>query len=107
MNAQFFQDNGTVTILVDEPRIDVQNADELREILLDQIYNGHAHLLVDLRKVTFIDSSGLGALVHGLREAHRKNGEVRVTGLSEHVSSMFTVTRLNKIFEIVPTNGTK
>ena len=107
MKVQFFQHNGSVGILVEEERIDIQNADELREILLDQIYNGHAHLLVDLRNVTFIDSSGLGALVYGLREAKRKNGEVRVTGLSEHVSSMFTVTRLNKIFEIVEKNGKK
>ncbi len=101
MKVQFFQANGTITILVDEERIDVQNADELREILLDQIYHGHNQILVDLQNVIFIDSSGLGALVYGLREARRSNGSIRVSGLSEHVSSMFTVTRLNKIFEIV------
>jgi anti-sigma B factor antagonist len=101
MKAEFYCDNGATTIRINEERIDIQNADQLREILLDQIYNGHTEILVDLSKVQFIDSSGLGALVYGLREARRKRGSVRVTGLSAHVSSMFTITRLNKIFEIV------
>ncbi len=101
MKVQYLKTDDSTTILVEDDRIDIQNADELREILLDQVYNGNTELLVDLQKVDFIDSSGLGALVYGLREARRYNGSIGVSGLSGHVSSMFSITGLNKIFEIL------
>lgn len=101
MNFQFVNKNGSATLLINEERIDIQNASDLREQLLEFIYKGQNHLLLDLRKVQFIDSSGLGALVYGLREAKKSKGTIKVSKLSEHVSSMFSITRLNKIFEIV------
>lgn len=101
MNLQFVNKNGSTTVLINETRLDIQNAAQLRELLLDLIYQGHRHLLLDLKKVAFIDSSGLGALVYGLREAKKNGGTIRVSSLSEHVADMFSITRLNKIFEIV------
>lgn len=101
MKVQYLKTDNSTTILVEDDKIDIQNADQLREILLDQVYSGNTDLLVDLKKVAFIDSSGLGALVYGLREARKYNGSICVSGLSEHVSSMFSITRLNKIFEIL------
>ena len=101
MKVNYFNQENTIRILVDEETIDIENADQLREILLDQVYTGNTDLLLDLQKVTFIDSSGLGALVYGLREARRYKGSIRVSGLTEHVSSMFSITRLNKIFEVI------
>jgi len=101
MNIQFVSQNGTTILLIKEDRIDIQNASQLQEKLLDLIYQGQNQLLLDLQKVSFIDSSGLGALVFSLREARKSKGTIKVSGLSEHVSSMFTITRLNKIFEIL------
>lgn len=101
MKVQYLNQEDKITIMVEEETIDIQNADQLREILLDQVYTGKTDLLLDLQKVTFIDSSGLGALVYGLREARRNKGSIRVSGLTEHVSSMFSITRLNKIFEVI------
>lgn len=101
MNIQLVNNNGTTIIVVQEDCIDIQNASDLRELLLDLIFKGQNHLLLDLQKVKFIDSSGLGALVYCLREARKSRGTVQVSGLSEHVASMFTITRLNKIFEII------
>lgn len=101
MNIQLVNNNGNTIIVVQEDCIDIQNASDLRELLLDLIFKGQNHLLLDLQKVKFIDSSGLGALVYCLREARKSRGTVQVSGLSEHVASMFTITRLNKIFEII------
>ena len=101
MKVRYLNQQETVTILVEEDTIDIQNADQLREILLDQVYTGKTNLLLDLQNVTFIDSSGLGALVYGLKEARKNKGSIRVSGLTEHVSSMFSITRLNKIFEVI------
>jgi len=101
MKVRYLNQQETITILVEEDTIDIQNADQLREILLDQVHTGKTNLLLDLQNVTFIDSSGLGALVYGLKEARKKKGSIRVSGLTEHVSSMFSITRLNKIFEVI------
>ena len=87
--------------MVDEETIDIENADQLREILIDQVYTGNPDFLFDLQKVTFIDSSGVVELGYGLREARRYKGSIRVSGLTEHVSYMFSITRLNKIFEVI------
>jgi len=101
MKIDYFSDNGTFKVMIDEDRIDIQNAEELQENLLNLIYNGHRSLLLDLHRVSFIDSSGLGALVFCLREVRKSEGTIRMSGLSEHVAAMFSITRLNKIFEIV------
>ncbi len=101
MNVQFVNNNSGTAIIIQEECIDIQNATILRELLLDLICKGQNRLLLDLKKVKFIDSSGLGALVYCLREARKSKGTVQVSGLSEHVASMFTITRLNKIFEII------
>lgn len=101
MNIQLVGKNGSTVLLIKDESIDIQNASELREELLKLIRDGQNKILLDLQKVRFIDSSGLGALVYSLREAHKAKGIIRVSGLSEHVASMFSITRLNKIFEIV------
>lgn len=100
MNIDFKKENGTCVLSVSDEQIDIQNANEFRDILLEKINNGHNKLLVDLSLVTFIDSSGLSALIYALREARKKNGTIKLSKLSEHVSSVFSITRLDKIFEL-------
>ena len=78
MNIRFVSENGTTTLLIQEERIDIQNAVQLREKLIDLIYKGQNTLLLDLQKVTFIDSSGLGALVYSLREARKYKGSIKI-----------------------------
>jgi len=89
------------TVSIDDNRIDVQNATQIRTYLLNLIAEGNQNIVVDLRHVTFIDSSGLGALVYALREAKMNGGDVKVSHLKSQVQSMFKVTRLNKIFNII------
>lgn len=92
-------------VKINDTRIDVQNASDFKKYLLNLISEGNTTLIVDLKRVAFIDSSGLGALVYALREAKMKNGDVKVSNLKAQVQSIFKVTRLNKIFEIVDVNA--
>ncbi|GBD93689.1 putative anti-sigma factor antagonist [bacterium BMS3Abin05] len=101
MNVFFEKRENSTSVIVNEQRIDAQNAGEFRKYLLDLLASGNRTLIVNLSEVKFMDSSGLGALVYALREAKMKNGDVKVFHLKEQVISMFKVTRLNKIFEIV------
>ena len=65
---------------------------------------GGNKLVLDLQQVTFVDSTGLGALV-SLRKMAGERGEIAVTGLQEPVQALFELTRLDKVFRIYLTSA--
>ncbi len=101
MNLSLQQADGYMSVNVNEERIDVQNAEEFRNHLIQLIESGTKNVVIDLDSVRFIDSSGLGALVYALREAKLAQGDLKVANLHNQVYAMFKVTRLNKIFDIL------
>ena len=58
--------------------------------------------MIDLQDVRFVDSSGLGSLVSGFKNASARNGNLKLSGLQPQVKSMFELTRLHRVFEIFP-----
>ena len=61
-----------------------------------------AKIVVDLEKVTYIDSSGLATLVEILKKTKQQSGSLALSGLSAKVRSLFEITKLDKLFSIVP-----
>lgn len=59
-------------------------------------------VLVDLSAVTFIDSSGLAALIRARLNAESLGGSFALTGADEAVSDLLTLTKLDQFFEIRP-----
>jgi anti-sigma B factor antagonist len=57
-------------------------------------------LVLDLSKVDFIDSSGLGALVSCLRRAHARGGEIKLFGLSKPARALFELVKMHRVFEV-------
>lgn len=92
--------NGFNVIVINEERIDAHNSGELKEFILRAIERGDARLVVQLDKVRFIDSSGLGALLSGYKNAAAKSGKLMLAGCNKPVQSMFELTRLNRVFEM-------
>jgi len=82
-----------------ESRVDAHVAAAFRTALIERIDQGHHNLLIDMRRVEFIDSSGLGALVSALKRLGR-DGQLRVCSLNAGVRSMFELTRLNRVIPI-------
>ena len=68
--------------------------------LTQQAAPGNKNILVDLKDVRFIDSSGLGALVSGFKNAISHQGNLKLSSLQPQVKSMFELTRLHRVFEI-------
>src|ERR671910_338476 len=98
--------NGPATVvrpLAD--RLDIEVAGEFRSMLLSLIEEGNRHLVIDLKDVTFIDSSGLGALVSALKTLKRTTGpgDVRLARLQPPVVSLLEIIRLNRVFTNYPT----
>ncbi|MDD2897588.1 MAG: STAS domain-containing protein [Desulfuromonadaceae bacterium] len=96
--------NGGVTILfVKEDRLDANNSEELKAELHRLFENGTRDLIIDLTEIHFIDSSGLGVLVSGYKNASIKHGTLKLSHLQSQVKSMFELTRLHKVFDIFMT----
>jgi anti-anti-sigma factor len=57
-------------------------------------------LAVDLSAVEFIDSSGLGALIGGLKAARTAGGDLRIAGATEQVVSVLRLTNLDKVLRV-------
>jgi len=84
-------------------RFDAYRAQGMRAELLETIEQEGSRVVVDLTKVTLVDSNGLSALVTGMKRAREAGGDVRLVGLPESVSVIFELTRLGRAFEILDT----
>ena len=85
---------------IDSSRLDNVKAPELKTEFLRLIAEKTKHVLVDLKNVDAIDSSGLGALLFGLRQIHAKNGNLKLTNLQPKVVSLLKIAKLDRVFEI-------
>jgi len=92
--------NTCTVLFIQEERIDAHNSGELKETILHLIEQGETNIIVQLEKVRFIDSSGLGALLSGHKNAAAKFGKLALVNIQQQVLSMFELTRLNRVFEI-------
>ena len=59
-------------------------------------------LIVDLSKVSYIDSSGLAVLIEAMQNVERYNGRFALAGLQENVKPIFEIARLDQVFRIFP-----
>ena len=101
MNLEIDHGEERATLLVREERIDAHNSGELKACLLELFEKNVALLAVDLSQVRFIDSSGLGALLAGYKNANLRHARLVLVGVQPRVQSMFELTRLHHVFEMV------
>jgi len=83
-----------------EGEIDVYTAPRLRELLIDLVNNGHYQLIVNMEKVEFLDSTGLGVLVGGLKRVRAHDGSLDLVCTQERILKIFRITGLTKVFGI-------
>jgi anti-sigma B factor antagonist len=103
MNLKTETNGGIVVLSVREERLDAHNSDELKLEVNRLFESGTKNLLVDLKEVRFIDSSGLGVLVSGFKNASTHTGSIKLCSLQTQVRSMFELTRLHRVFDIYQT----
>jgi len=80
--------------------IDVYTAPALREHLIDLVSQGNQHIVVDMERVEFLDSTGLGVLVGGLKRVRAQEGSLRLVSTQERILKIFRITGLEKVFPI-------
>lgn len=88
---------GGAAVLRPEGRLDLGCAAELKECVADAVDNRSVRLVVDLAAVPFVDSSGLGALISGLKTARLAGGDLRIARPNEQACVVLRLTALERV----------
>jgi anti-sigma B factor antagonist len=83
-----------------EGEIDVYTAPRLRELLIELVNKKNYQLVVNMEKVEFLDSTGLGVLVGGLKRVRAHDGSLDLVCTQERILKIFRITGLTKVFGI-------
>jgi len=94
---------GDRTVIAVGGEIDVYTAPKLREHLIDLVSGGSYHLIVDIEGVDFLDSTGLGVLVGGLKRVRHHEGSLQLVCTQDRILKIFRITGLTKVFPIYAT----
>ena len=88
------------TVLEVGGEVDVYTAPRLRERLVELVDSGVRHVVVDLGRVDFLDSTGLGVLVGALKRLRATNGTFALVCAKEPLLKIFRITALDQVFPI-------
>jgi anti-sigma B factor antagonist len=80
--------------------VDVYTAPRFRERLIELVSEGKHRIIVDLEGVDFLDSTGLGVLVGGLKKVRANAGSLQLVCNQERLLKIFRITGLAKVFVI-------
>lgn len=86
-----------VGVITPRGRLNAVSARHFTEALTKVVDAGHHHVVVDLAETTFLDSSGLGALIAGLKTTRRMGGDLRLARPTPDVLDVLEVTNLTRI----------
>ncbi len=92
-----------VPVVTVKGETDVGTAPQLRTCLRNLVEAGHPSLVVDLRPVTFLDSTALGVLIGARRRCREAGGDLRLVIDSPRVIKVFALTGLTSVFETAST----
>ncbi len=98
--------SGAQTVVVLSGEIDLSNHAALRGGLNDLIVDGAVDLVLDMSAVSFIDSTGLGALIGTRRRVHAFRGSLAIVLTDQMTRKVFEITGLDKVFDLHETLDT-
>lgn len=90
------RDDG-IGVVTPQGRLNMVSARRLKEVLSELVEKGTTRIVVDMGETTFLDSSGLGALVGGLKSARQAGGDLRIARVSPAVMTVFELTNLDRV----------
>ncbi|MEU6419186.1 STAS domain-containing protein [Streptomyces spiralis] len=96
--SQHEEDDWTVVEI--EGEADVFTVPHIREHVIKHMEHGRYRFIVDLRRVTFMDSTGLGVLVSILKRIRVHDGQLRLVIASREIHKIFQITGLHRVFSI-------
>ena len=95
-------DPNSTEVLALEGEIDLHRSPQLKQEISAIIDRRPACILVDLSRVSYMDSSGLAVLVETLQRLSGNGGKLGLFGLGQSVRHIFEIARLDQVFQIFP-----
>lgn len=89
---------GVTVIVVELESLDASNANDLKSEIKPEV-EGKIKVIMDISKVEFVDSSGLGAILSTLRTINSRGGELVLCGMTKTVRALFELVRMHKIVD--------
>ncbi len=90
-----------VKVLKPDGIFDGVKANEFRHQINQLVSQSIIYILIDFKKVTFMDSSGLGGLVQGLKTVRGVKGKLFIMNLNDQITMLFDLTNMTQVFEII------
>lgn len=98
------RDHQGITILYPEGKITLGDGDqELGEAVRSVLEAGSRRIILNLSKVSYLDSSGVGELVGCYTSIKNKGGELRICGMNSRIFNLITMTSLHSVFDVKET----
>lgn len=95
---------GSVALL--EPKGSMVGGEEttnLRAAITDLVEQGNRKLIIDLSKVTYLNSTALGVLVYAHTSYTKNKGQVKLCGINKNIDNIFVISKLTMVFEVCET----
>lgn len=99
MNGCTARQQGEYLVVAVSGEVDLSWSSELRTAILDALGKNSA-VLVELHEVSYIDSSGIAALVEGYQTAKSKGARFGLVSISGAVQAVLELARLDQVFPI-------
>ena len=98
MLMEDLSEGGCLVVSLKEKRLDAVIAASFREAMVARIDQGQRNIVLDMSQVSFMDSSGLGAVVYVLKHlGHR--GRLHICGVTPGVMAVLKLTRMDRVFK--------
>ena len=99
MNIEHTEQDGVTILKPIVKNVDTKNIEEFRS-QMKQALEGTTHVVVNMEEIQFLDSSGLGAFLSGMRDVTSKGGDLHLCGVTPPVRTLFELVRLHRIMDI-------
>jgi anti-anti-sigma factor len=103
MDISITEHRNDISVISLDGRLDLLSAASVKSRFSDEVQRGRRRLVVDLGNVTMIDSSGLGALIGGLKAARLASGDLRLARTQEQAQSILRLTMLDRVLSTYST----
>lgn len=100
MEKLAIKDKGNVTTVTVIGDIEFDDAMEINETIKEVINKGKVKMVFDLKGCSYVDSSGLGALVEANKQCHAGGGDLRLCNVCSDFKDVLVMTRTIKYFQI-------
>jgi anti-sigma B factor antagonist len=95
-------DNGQAMLFALDGNLDVATSPSLRAALLERAEHDHHEIIVDLSRLEFLDSTGLGALIGARKRAAEHGGSLRLVAHEGQILRLLRITGLLDVFAVYP-----